>query len=223
MLSVTQQVGFGSGRRALTYTHRGAGPAFSTGSGGVSSFGSSGHSIGAAASDRIVIVRAGARGFSGASRTITGVTFSGAAADGSIASGSSTNPSIIAWKLVPAGATVDIVVTASGDLSRGQLDVATITGALSVTPNDTDQTTGTGTSASRMVDIIGGGVALYVVSTAVVAANTWAGATEEVDTSPGTTMQFSTASLQLLSTASNTATASWSGSGAYSICAASWR
>jgi len=182
-----------------------------------------GESIGSAAAARYVVVMVSARGTGGASRTITGLTIGGVAASLLVASASISNPTAIFGLLVPGGTTANVVVTASGVMSRCSIGVGTIDRYLSSTPTDAATTTATSTSIALPLAISAGGVGFWCVSTAAVGDVAWANATEQYDLTPGTVFRGSAATYKDGAGSMRTGTASWSGSQSVSMCAVSWR
>lgn len=142
----------------------------------------SSQSIGAAATDRYIVVGASARsGTSG--RTITDVTIGGVPAMQLIQrSGDGSGSNIVGLYIlnVPAGTTADIVVTYSGSVNRGAIVVSRVIGTVSTLPHDT-ASDGAGDPLFATIDILAGGVGIAMQYGGINSATTWTGLANDVD------------------------------------------
>lgn len=163
----------------------------STGDGGdASSYTFSGVSIGAAASDRLVIAVVTATGSPTANANVarTAFTINGSAAT-VVASGKATYSNIdIGVLLVPAGTTTDVAITYDDTKQRATCDIYTLTEADGPAAYDsaTSSVETSGTTSSVTLDIPDGGVALF--ATSAPGTNTtvsWSSASEDYDGTVG--------------------------------------
>ncbi|TIL82785.1 MAG: hypothetical protein E5Y89_03605, partial [Mesorhizobium sp.] len=145
------QGGGGGGPTGPVVTHRGT---FTT-SGSVNSITQNAVDIGAAETGRLVVVTGHIVRAAAAQRTFSAVTFSGSG--GTIHGQTGINDGVnegvqvgIMSAVVSAGTTVDIVVTWSGLLPAGLINVFTITGLVSATPTETLTTTGNDPSVTTL-------------------------------------------------------------------------
>lgn len=182
-----------------------------------------GLSIAAASDDRLVVAMVGARGSAGGARTITGIKIGGTTAPIHVASASSPNPTAIASRLIQAGTTAAVEITASAALSRCAVSLAVLRRLRSPDPTVASNI-GTGASQSIARSVLGGGVGLFVLSKESVNATAWTGADKNNDASPDTVLRFSDASyLPDFDAGGFIAGASWSGAGANSMCGVAFR
>lgn len=145
--------GGGGGPTGPVVTHRGT---FTT-SGSVNSITQNGVDIGAAETGRLVVVTGHIVRAAAAQRTFTGATFNGSGGAGAIIDQIGINDGVnegvqvgLMSGVVSTGTTVDIVVSWSGLLPAGLINVYTITGLASSTPVDTVKATGNDPSDSTL-------------------------------------------------------------------------
>lgn len=140
--------------------------------------------IGAAASDRLVIVAYSSINGNGTGVGISSVTIGGVTA--TIAHSSGTNVSAgLAWALVPTGTTASIVLTFAIGQTNCVAATYRLTGQQSSTAFDTDTPAGGATAArSASIDVPAGGCVIASAGEAAVSM-TWTGATEDQDSSNG--------------------------------------
>jgi len=138
----------------------------------------SGASIGAAASNRRVIVGVS----QGGGAPNVSVTVGGISADLVVEAVSGLNGTAIWIALVPSGTTADIVVTCGASANRLGIGVWSCTGLSSNTPIDTDAVTGT-RDADLSVSTAEGGFTIGATETRnnSFSAVTWTGLTERYD------------------------------------------
>lgn len=157
----------------------------------------SGKAIGAASSDRRVIVTIHSRSDTGsAPRTISSVTVGGIVATiNKDAQGSSRAGSAIVTAAVPIGTTADIVVTFSGGCTQCGIGVYSATGLTSNVAMDADQSTSDPATATLDSTVNGFVIgAVSIISSTTGAA--WTNATEDYDTASGANLIMSGASIE---------------------------
>lgn len=137
-------------------------------------------SLGAEATDRVIIVAFG--GTAGSSKTISSVTIGGVAATLAVnANISWAITSGIYYAAVPSGTTGDIVITFSGSMNQCVCNVFRMTGQSSNTPAATgSDTTGTTTSDPNCNVVTGDKVVAFSIG-GDGSACAWTGATEVDD------------------------------------------
>lgn len=199
---------------AAAYVTRG-GPGAQTGS---NPYTWSGVSIGAAASDRLVIVSVGWAGLG--TVTLSSATIGGVSAT-IVAQTTGTNTGIaIIAAVVPTGTTADIVVTMSAGMSRFYYAVWRGTGFVSTTAYDTDAPAGGASSArSATIDVPAGGFVFATSQGADSGGVTWTNVTEDWDYSDSNDKHNGgSASSSTLQSGLSVSVSS-----ARCICAASWQ
>ena len=142
----------------------------------------SSHSIGAAATDRVVVVVASAF----VAGTITGVTIGGVAATQAVAGVNGSNRAEIWYLKVAGGTTADIVVSLSASAAHCGIGVYRYTGGSSV-PTVTATVTDATASFSTTMSVAEGGVIVGAAVTGGNAGNRFAftGVTEDAETDFG--------------------------------------
>jgi hypothetical protein len=181
--------------------------------------------IGAASSDRhvVVIIGGGAN-----SRTVSSVTVNGQPCTVVATTTFSVRDAgmAITDSPVTSGTTATIVVTWSGSNNRCHIGTYAVTGLQSTTPTDTGIDSGTGTPSNRSttLDISAGGIGigLFVNSSGSAGSTTWGGLTEDFDLAGDGTICFSGASLES-SSAQTGLSITADGSSVCILIAASWR
>lgn len=163
------------------------------------------HAIGAAASNRKVVVAATGRMGSGIQ--VSSLTVGGVSATSAVSSGSGTSHSSIWVVDFPTGTTADIVVTFSGGAARCAVAVWAMYGAGSSTPTATATDTTSPFSQSLTTPV--GGVAFGVITSSDPAGITWANLTEDVDANyPDASQLYSAGSKESVAGDTSTITAS---------------
>lgn len=110
-----------------------------------------GFSLGAAQSDRVIVITVAAS--AGSARQISGVTIGGSAATLAILSASSSYCTGIYYLAVPSGATADIVYTFTGAITNMASNVYALTGWGSVTLYDSNTAIGTSFNLATASDL----------------------------------------------------------------------
>jgi hypothetical protein len=178
--------------------------------------------IGVAAVDRLVVVGIGAR--DGGTRAVSGVTIGGVAAGLTAVGPSGNQPSAIAYLVVKAGTTADIVVSFSGGaVARSAIYVWTLYGWQSTTPFH-NALGGGGLTSTATLNIPHGGVGLAVITKNAITDLSWAGVTEDAETDMGAGAGAGAASSQNMTAETGRAISATSSSSVQSsLSAASWR
>ena len=181
-------------------------------------------SFGTATSDRLVIVALMGIGAVGDYITWNSCSVAGASATKVVGRDNQIMSTALFQSVVSSGTTGNVTATVTGvsGAARAVMGVCTIKGYVSATASDTDSGGNNGTSAALPLDLAAGGVGLWVAAWQNLNAATWTNATEHIDTT-STSMRGSVASHLATVDETRTATAAWSGSTSYGICAATWR
>lgn len=203
-LLATNLVGFGSGggKATITFTDNSV-----AGSGQNQTF--STQSLGAAASDRYIIV--GVAGEAGTD-TVSSLTVAGVSATNVVVQQSGFSTAEIWIASVPTGTTGDIVVNWSGTQDATGIGVWAMYGG-SATAHDTGSATGSGSVFSTSLTIPSDGVAVACQSKNNTSTATWAGVTEDYDEDRVAGRPHSGGSTQVDSGSTPTVSATWSSSG----------
>lgn len=187
MLQVNQLFGFGVGVAAVSPSY--VTSASSTSDLTVYTFSS--QSLGAAASDRKIILGVGTR----SDRNVSSCTIGGVTATKVLEyrQTGDSNTSTILIADVPTGSTGDVVVTLSGSGALCGISIYRVTGLLSSTAHAT-AVDGTGNPSSINVNVPAGGFAVGVVTVEATSGTiTWVGIDENYDAVIDAFMPFSTA------------------------------
>lgn len=191
---------------------------------GASTFGSSftitSANLGAAASDRIIVVAVSTYAATEAAQTVNSVTIGGDACALDVRTSASRSAAIFS-RVHPAGTSANITVSVSSNVSIYAVAVYAIYGAtgLDGTPNSA---TGTASSGSTGVNTSAHGVAIFAAVSRNAGAASWSGVAQD-HTYTGANFRALFGSDQPSSAQSPlTATATFAGSAVYSICGASY-
>jgi len=152
------------------------------GSGDQSSYTCAACNIGAAASDRYIIVVVHTRDSGTAAKTLNSVTVGGVQATIlSQVQSASTNSNIAGLAIVrmPTGTTADITITFSEVMLRAAISVYRVTGISAATPYDL--VTSTASNPSGTIDVPAGGFAIGVANSGANTTASWTGLTEDYD------------------------------------------
>lgn len=123
----------------------------------------SAESIGAAATDRVVVLAIALR-FTAGSGTISSVTIGGVTATQAVFALNSTNSASIYYAKVSSGTTADIVISTSVNINYVGVGIYTYTGGNSI-PAVTDTVTDTTASFSTTMSVAEGGVIIAAAAT----------------------------------------------------------
>jgi hypothetical protein len=220
MLRVNNLIGFGAAAGASTPTLTYVTSTANTTDGTTFTFSS--HSIGTAASDRLVVVAVSARDSSG-SDVITGVTIDGNAATSVAASASSASPTAIFSRSVPSGTTADIVVSVGSSFAACVIHVYTITGLSSTTAVDTLTSVNGSSDPTGTIDVSADGVLIAVAQSQATTTATWTGVTEDYDAQTETRTHTAASDDGLAAETNRTVTCNFASDALNTMCVASWR
>lgn len=159
--------------------------------------------LGAASSDRKIIVAITGRSSDGAARSISTVTIGGVSASIAVQQSTNGNESGIAIASVPTGTSGDIVIVFSNTMGNCDIGTFSTTGVSSDTP--TDSGASTANPGTYDLDVTAGGVAVAISSVDIESANmnTWAGLTERWDAQQSSSNNWSGASDAFATTQTN--------------------
>ena len=224
MLAVSQLHGFNiAGRVTRSFC------ATASSGANASSYTFSGHSIGSAATDRIVVAAvswtAFADGVTTSGVTIDGITATAIAVGNSDTGATASRESSLWAARVPAGTTADVVVTLSASGIRCGIATYAIYGARQLTPFATSTDTDDSNPATLSVVTPFGGVFIGTSMANDTSTAVTTGATEDSDFQVGAETQgMTTFSLQALTTQTVATSSTWSGAAPDRFCAAgaSW-
>lgn len=219
MLTVTSLMGFSAGAgNGLIASYIGRAEDTTNGS----SYTFSGQSIGAASSDRLVVV---CIGYTAAGTvTTTSLTIGGNAASQAVevtTSGGDKGSVAIYYLAVPTGTTADVVASLSGSASRCDIEVFTLTGLTSTTPTTTNSDTASPPSAA--VTPAAGGVVIGMAKSVASTSCTWTNLTEDADNVVETAATFTSAHASNLPASSLTVTATFASHTSPALALAAWR
>lgn len=161
--------------------------------GGVFSSTLTGHSIGAARSDRLVVVRIVGTRAGNTGRTLSSATIGGVAATiltqkTCNSAGKNCNVVAIIAAIVPTGTTADIALTWSGAMDNNIVQVVALVGVTAPSVPVDAQTAGvdgTVTTLSATIARKAGGIVLAVATGRNALTTTWSGLTEDYDSNDG--------------------------------------
>jgi len=160
--------------------------------------------LGAAASDRRIIVSFGARAVGGTAMSVSSITVGGISATiNAQTANTSADVCLVATATahVPTGTSGDIVVTVSRSCVRAGITVYSASGLTSEVASDSDTSTAVSPATSSVTIPSGGFMVGFAVSSGASAA-TWSGLTEDFDGVSEGTLVYTSASSSTVGTPS---------------------